>query len=67
MTGALTAAESDHITEFRRESEIVVMAEEAGFRVESTFSGAPTGYPRDFRFLPRSMALVLQKKQNDNW
>ena len=67
ITGALTAAESDHITEFRRESELVLMAEKAGFRVESTFSGAPVDYPRSFNFLPRSMAMVLQKRHNDIW
>ena len=67
VSGALTAAESDHITEFRRESELVLLAENAGFRVESTFSGAPEGYPQEFYFLPRSMAMVLQKKKNDIW
>jgi ubiquinone/menaquinone biosynthesis C-methylase UbiE len=67
VTGALTAAEIDHITEFRRESELVLMAEAAGFRVESIFSSAPPDYPRSFHFLPRSMAMVLQKKKNEHW
>ena len=67
VTGALTAAEIDHITEFRRESELVLMAETAGFRVESIFSSAPLDYPRSFHFLPRSMAMVLQKKKNEHW
>ena len=65
--GFRTAAEIDHITEFRRESELVLMAETAGFRVESIFSSAPLDYPRSFHFLPRSMAMVLQKKKNEHW
>ncbi|MDD5198755.1 MAG: class I SAM-dependent methyltransferase [Terrimicrobiaceae bacterium] len=67
VTGALTAAEIDHITEFKRESEIIKLAEDAGFRVVSTYSASPGSYPSDFRFLPRSMALVLQKRRNDIW
>ena len=67
ITAALTAAESDHISEFRRESEIVSMAEEAGFRVFSMYSAAPLSHPDSYRFLPRSLALVLQKRKNDIW
>lgn len=67
ITCALTAAESDHIFEFKHESEIILMAEQAGFRVISTFSSAPESYPSDYRFLPRSMALLLQKKKNNIW
>ena len=73
VIAALTAAEVDHIYEFRRESEIVSMAEEAGFRVISMYSSAPSprvlqafnGTPH--RFLPRSLALILQKRKNDIW
>lgn len=67
MTGALTAAEVDHIREFRRESELVQMAEEAGFRVVATYSGSPAAYPQDYDLLPRSMALLLQKRANEVW
>ena len=67
ITAALTAAEVDHISEFRRESEIVSMAEEAGFRVFSMYSAAPLSHPDSYRFLPRSLALVLQKRKNDIW
>lgn len=67
MTGALTAAEVDHIAEFRRESELVRCAEEAGFRVVATLSASPSTYPADYRFLPRSMAMVLQKRRNEVW
>ena len=67
ITAALTAAEIDHISEFRRESEIVLMAEEAGFRVVSMYSAAPPSHPDSHRFLPRSLALILQKRKNDIW
>lgn len=67
ITAALAAAETDHISEFKRESEIVLMAEEAGFRVLSCLSASPSGYPEDYKFLPRSMALVMQKRKNDIW
>ncbi len=67
ITVALTAAEIDHISEFRRESEIVLMAEEAGFRVISMYSAAPPSHPDSYRFLPRSLALILQKRKNDIW
>jgi 2-polyprenyl-3-methyl-5-hydroxy-6-metoxy-1,4-benzoquinol methylase len=67
VTGALTAAEVDHIFEFSRESELVRMAEDSGFRVVATLSASPTPYSRKFRYLPRSMGLVLQKRENDVW
>jgi 2-polyprenyl-3-methyl-5-hydroxy-6-metoxy-1,4-benzoquinol methylase len=67
VIGALTAAEVDHIFEFRRESELIDLAEDAGFRVLSTCSGAPATYPERFRLLPRSMAMVLQKKRHELW
>lgn len=65
VTGALTAAHTDHITEFRRESELVILAENHGLRVLETYSGSPGRTLPDARFLPRSMALLLQKRAND--
>lgn len=67
FTGALTAAQVDHIYEFRRESELVALAEQAGFRVLETRSVAPGRLLRGAKFLPRSMALVLQKKTHEHW
>jgi SAM-dependent methyltransferase len=67
VTTALTAAEIDHIFEFRRESEVVNMAEEAGFRVVASFSSAPQTLKPGAAFLPRSMALVLQKRAGEYW
>jgi len=67
FTGALTAAQVDHIYEFRSESELVMLAEQAGFRVLETRSMGPARQLRKAKFLPRSMALVLQKKAHDSW
>jgi SAM-dependent methyltransferase len=68
VTAALTAAEIDHIAEFRRESEIVDMAESAGFRVLGLFSSAPDRVAKpDALFLPRSLAVVLQKRRGAFW
>lgn len=61
VTGALSAAAEDHIHEFQRESELVLLAEEAGFRVLSTLSSCPARTLPRARYLPRSMALTLQK------
>jgi hypothetical protein len=65
VTGAITAAQLDHIYEFRYESELVRMAEAAGLRVTETFSGAPRRTLPNARFLPRSMLLIVQKRRND--
>lgn len=62
VTGALTAAQSDHIYEFVRESELVLLAEQAGFSVTSTMSAHPPRTLPRARFLPRSMALVLRRR-----
>ncbi len=67
VTAALTAAEKDHIREFRRESEICALAEDAGFRVVAMHSAAPPAYPPTRRFLPRSLALMLQKRGAELW
>ena len=67
VTAALTAAEIDHIFEIQKESELITMAEATGFRVISSYSAAPQNYPRKLKFLPRSMAMVLQKKVNTIW
>ncbi len=61
FTGALTAAQIDHIFEFKQESELYLLAEQAGFRVIESRSVAPSRLLRGARYLPRSMALILQK------
>ena len=65
LTGAITAAQVDHIYEFRFESELVRMAEAAGLRVTETFSGAPRRTLPNAKFLPRSMLLIGHKRAND--
>ncbi len=67
VTGALTAAEVDHIYEFRNESEIIKMAEDSGLRLVSCLSSSPISHPAQANFLPRSMAMVFQKKLNEIW
>ncbi|MEO9340439.1 class I SAM-dependent methyltransferase [Mesorhizobium sp. SB112] len=67
VTSALTAAEIDHIFEYRRESELVIACEQAGFRVLSMYSATPDTTPRSRYFAPRSIGLVLQKRTNAIW
>lgn len=67
VTSALTAAEIDHIFEYRRESELVLACEQAGFRVRAMYSAEPETTPRTRYFAPRSIALVLQKRTNSIW
>lgn len=62
VTGALTAAQIDHIYEFRRESELVLLAERHQLRCLETFSGSPRRLLPKARFVPRSMGLVLVRE-----
>jgi len=65
ITGALTAAQVDHIYEYRRESELVKQCEDHGLRVLATLSAAPKRILPRAQFLPRSMALIVQKRKTD--
>lgn len=67
LTGALTAAQIDHIYEFRFESELVQLAERHGLRVLDMRSAGPARTLRGARFLPRSIALVVQKRVHPTW
>ena len=67
VCSALTAAEVDHIYEFRRESELIQMAEDCGFRIRATLSVAPDSIPLNRRFIPRSMAMVLERRHGEWW
>lgn len=62
LAGAITAAQVDHIFEFRRESELVVMCEAHGLRVLETMSVNPKRMLPKARFIPRSMGLILQRQ-----
>ncbi|MGL1934864.1 MAG: class I SAM-dependent methyltransferase [Fibrobacterales bacterium] len=61
VTCAISAAEIDHIYEFKKESEPIILAEEAGFRVLYSVSvsahenGGPSG------LIPRSFVMILRK------
>lgn len=63
FTGALTAAQVDHIYEFKNESELVFLAEQAGFRVLESRSVAPNRLLHNAKYLPRSMALIMKKNK----
>lgn len=65
ITGALTAAQVDHIYEYKYESELVTMCENAGLRVLETLSANPMRTLPKAKFMPRSMALLVQKRVND--
>jgi ubiquinone/menaquinone biosynthesis C-methylase UbiE len=67
VTGALTAAQVDHIYEFRFESELVKMCEDHGMRVLASLSAGPKRQLPNARFLPRSMALIVQKRTHDTF
>jgi SAM-dependent methyltransferase len=67
VTGALTAAQVDHIYEFRYESELLRLCEAHGLRVLSTLSVGPRRRLPNARFLPRSMALIVQKRIGDTF
>ncbi len=67
LTGALTAAQEDHVFEFRRESELVTMAEQNGFRVLETMSASPSRLRAGTRCMPRSMGLIMQRRTGELW
>ena len=63
LTGALTAAQVDHIYEYRNESELVLWAERAGLRVLETLSVQPKRLLPKAHFVPRSMALIVERSR----
>lgn len=67
ISGALTAAQVDHIYELRHESELVLLAERHGLRVLETLSVNPARTLPEARFLPRSMSLIVQKRVGELW
>ncbi len=67
ITGALTAAQVDHIYEFRRESELIVLAEQHGMRVRESLSVSPQRILPKAKFLPRSMAMAVTRCAHGFW
>lgn len=65
VTVALTAAQVDHVYEFRRESEVVTMCEDHGLRVVEMLSSGPKRTLPNAKFLPRSVAVIVQKRTSD--
>lgn len=64
---ALTAAEVSHIHEFKDELEVAALAVANGFRVLHMQSFAPDNFPAGKKYLPRSLAMIIQKKVNEIW
>jgi hypothetical protein len=67
ITSVLTAAQVDHIYEFRFESELVKMCEDHGLRAMATLSAGPKRQLPGARFLPRSMALIVQRRTHETF
>ena len=65
VTAGLTAAQVDHIYEFRRESEVFALCEHAGLRVVESLSAAPSRTLPNAQFLPRSLAMGLPRRRTD--
>lgn len=63
VAGALTAAQLDHIAEFRHESELLRLGEAACLRSLETISLASERQLPKARFIPRSMGLILEKDE----
>lgn len=57
---ALESAQKDHIHEFHRESELVLLAERAGLRVKRLISDRSASRLPEARFTPRALAMILE-------
>jgi 2-polyprenyl-3-methyl-5-hydroxy-6-metoxy-1,4-benzoquinol methylase len=62
VTLALTAAQTDHIYEFKHESEGILFAEAAGFELLECRVARPQRLMPGARFVPRVQAMILRKK-----
>lgn len=62
VTLALTAAQTDHIYEFKRESEGILLAEAAGFELLECRVARPQRLMPGARFVPRAQAMILRKR-----
>ncbi|MEQ9009152.1 MAG: class I SAM-dependent methyltransferase [Ekhidna sp.] len=67
LATTLTNAMSYHLYEYRRESELLLQAEENSFRVISYLSTVSTGASTQYQFVPRHIGLFMQKRRNDIW
>lgn len=61
VTIALTAAQTDHIYEFKNESEGILLAEAAGFELLECRVARPKRLLPGARFVPRVQAMILRK------
>ena len=58
---ALTASQTDHIYEFKRESEAILLAEAAGFQLLETRVARPARLMPGAKRVPRVQAMLLRK------
>ncbi len=63
VSGAVTAAQEDHIYEYKSEGEVVAMAESEGFRLLELLSLASPKMLPNARYMPRSIAMILKKDE----
>jgi len=66
ITAAITAAEVDHIYEFKNEVEVLDLLNESGFRILQVQSTSPEPDER-LCFLPRSIAIIAVRKSSEHW
>lgn len=62
ITAALTAAQPDHIYEFKKESELISLCENNGLRVAESLSVHPMRTLKEAKYLPRTMAIIAYKE-----
>jgi len=62
VTLALTAGQTDHIYEFKQESEAILMAERAGFELLECRVARPTRVLPNARYVPRVQAMILRRR-----
>lgn len=61
VTAALTAAQDDHIYEFKQENEAIKMAKSAGFCVVKSKIFPAKNIIKDAKYVPKVQALILRK------
>lgn len=66
LTAAITAAEVDHIFEFRSEGEVIKLVEDGGFRVSEMICPPPDSTVR-MEYMPRSIAIIGWAKSKPTW
>jgi 2-polyprenyl-3-methyl-5-hydroxy-6-metoxy-1,4-benzoquinol methylase len=61
VTAALTAAQMDHVTEFKTSEEVFKLAQNAGLDLVKHLEAGPQIVPKDTDKIPRVLAMVLRR------